>query len=137
MKKVFLNTLTPEEIIRRLKNGEVIKREDRGNDLIYRMIDGVIVQKDIWDITIGSSFTVDEVDDYYFEEDEPFIITETGVYKTRDGRKAFVYKIKDETDSIYPICYVVEKEDDSILATKQGKYATGETYLDIVAKWEE
>lgn len=138
MKKTFLNTLTLEEIIRRLRAGEVVKRDDRSG-LIYRMIDGVIIQEDGEDIGIGGYFTVDGVEDYYFEEDEPFEIKETGVYKTRDGRKAFVYKIDDESNTIYPICYVVEKEEGLLLATIQGRYSSGnEEYgADIVAKWED
>lgn len=135
VKRIYLNKLTPEEVIKRLKNGEVIHFE--GNDLTLKMIDGIIIERGRDCTGFNYAFIVDRnISDYYFEE-EPFEITETGVYKTRDGRKAFVYKISDETNTIYPIHYIVEKEDDSILATKQGKYDTGETELDIVAKWED
>lgn len=138
-KHVFLNTLTSEEIIKRLKNGEVVKREDRWDKLIYRMIDGVIVAKDGTDIIIGDTMVIDKEDDFYFEEEEePFEITETGVYKTREGKKAFVYEIDEKIDDKYPVCYILEKGDNFHSTTKQGKYNINqETSLDIVSKWED
>lgn len=134
MKKVYLNTLTTEEIIKRLKDGELVKRDDRSG-LIYKMIDGVIIIKDSKGITLGGRLLINEVDYLYFEEEEPFEIEETGVYKTRDGRKAYVYQIKDETDTKYPICYVVDRMELSV--TKQGRYCSKEAPLDIIAKWED
>ena len=139
MKKTFLNTLTPEEVIKRLRKGEVIKCED--SDKVFYMIDGILVNEDSKkSILVCPCFEISEQVDYlYFEEEEPFIITETGVYRTREGRKAFVYKIDDgDFDDKYPVNYILENDGTSHSATKRGKYnAKQETELDIVAKWED
>lgn len=135
MKKVFLNTLELEEVIKRLKNGEIVKHKNY--KYIIKMIDNVIVLIDEEDVIIGDSLVIDNENDYYFEENESFKITETGLYKTRNGRKAFVFKIDKDVDDAYPVNYVIKNEDYTLSASKQGRnVADHETAMDIVAKWE-
>lgn len=134
MKKTYLNTLTPEEIIKRMKNGEVVKC--RSDNFIFKMIDGVIVLIDKEDMIINDSMVIDKKDDYYFEEKGQFEITETGVYKTRDGRKAYVYEIEDDPEILYPVMFIADKLE--IHVSKNGRYSLlNETVLDIVSKWED
>lgn len=131
MKKTYLNTLTPEEIIKRLKNGEIVKRKTvHDNEIIYKMIDGIIVREDEGCTTLNSFIAID---DQYFEEKRPFMITKTGVYKTRDGRKAYVCNIDDNGDCTF----VIEGESRLYYSTKQGSTSDQETEMDIVSEWED
>ena len=92
--KTYLKDLTLEEIIKRLKNGEIVKVENSKE--YFKMIDGVVCRFfDYGNIGI-SSVLFTEPDDVYFETEEPFEIKEAGLYKTRDGRKVFVSKIYDD-----------------------------------------
>lgn len=100
MKKIYLNTLTPEEIIKRFKNGDVAKYECEDDDPREAMlIDGFIVKKYLARgksvFEISSGIYIDENDDYYFEEQEEFKVEKTGKYKTRDGRIAYVSYIEE------------------------------------------
>jgi hypothetical protein len=93
MTKTYLNTLTPEEIIKRLKNGEVIKTPDGE----LKLIDGILTKLyDDGDFTISMGLYVDPESDakFYFEDKEPFKITKAGKYRTRDGRIAYVSYIE-------------------------------------------
>ncbi len=131
--KIYLNKLTFEEIIKRLKGGEVVKIKD-SNDF-YKMVDGIIF-KYIGEYRIVTCEIHIDEPYYYFEEEKPFEITETGLYKTRDGRKAFVYRVDRTT--IFSVEYVIEN-DICRSATKYGFNLLGntESNLDIVSKWEE
>lgn len=95
MKKIYLNTLKTEEIIKRLKAGEVIKID--GDQLFeIKCIDGVVCSFDGPAKRINTSVVIDDHDDFYFEgADDPFKITETGVYKTKDGRRAFICEVRE------------------------------------------
>lgn len=137
MKKVYLNTLTPEEVIKRLGNGEVIKKV--GDNSTISLINGILVRKSGLYAWINDNLCISDNESlYYFEEEESIEITETGVYKTRDGRKAYIFRIDKDEDDAYPVVYVVENEAYTLSATKQGKNVIDhETSLDIVAKWEE
>lgn len=89
MEKTYLNTLKPEEVIKRLKNGEFIKCES--SDKVFHMIDGILVNEDSEkSIIVYPCFEISEQVDYlYFEEEEPFEITETGIFKTREEVESF------------------------------------------------
>lgn len=88
MKKVYLNTLTPEDIIKRLKDGEIIKIKEY-EDYCFKMIDGVICY--ITDTNTYIQHQIDSSDtDLYFEEQEEFNVEKTGRYRTRDGKTAYV-----------------------------------------------
>lgn len=131
MKKIYLNTLKPEEIIKRLKNGEIIHNE--GSASTIKMIDGVIVEVYETYITFNQGFTVDATDDLYFEEEEKFEIKETGLYKTRDGRLAFVSSIKDINKNSYPVVAVILGDiETSTWSIKGKRYDTKESGEDLV-----
>lgn len=132
--KQYINNMPLSEVIQRLKNGEVIKRDD-GLCCFYEE-QGYIVQADNdGNVFLGASIPV-HCDDCFFEES--FEIKETGVYKTKDGRKAYVYEINDGTDIKYPINYIIESSAYSITATKNGRHSVlKETKNDIISKWED
>lgn len=136
MKKTYLNTLKPEEVIKRLKDGDVIHKDN--SSVIIKFIDGVTVKEHGTIIIYNYMITIDEINDYYFEEEEKFEITETGIYKTREGKKAFVYEIDEGDDDIYHVYYIVENDGRTFSVTKQGrvnKYNTSPN--DLVSKWKE
>lgn len=133
-KKIYLNTLKDEEVVERLKNGEVIHME--GCNCKIKMMEGVIVTK-FKDVTqFGMGFAVYSVNTFYFEEEEPFEITQPGFYKTRDGRKAYVYCINNE--SLYPVKFVIENFTRNFEATQFGFLTDGNCEcFDLVSKWDD
>ena len=73
----------------------------------------------------------------YGELKKPFEVSHTGLYKTRDGRKAFVSYI-DQHSSTYAICGIIVGERNSNLWTRSGRtWTVEETPEDIVAEWED
>lgn len=86
--KKYLKDLTPEEVIRRLKAGEMVK-DDRC-DVVVKMIDDIISSV-FSDGSIRLNVTLDLFDDdSYFETPDELKLEVGKCYKTRDGRKAFV-----------------------------------------------
>lgn len=136
--KTYLKDLTPEEIIKRLKNGEIIKSEE-DDDIIIRYYDGVIYSssKRFGGYKINVSFVTDAACKYYFETEEPFEIKETGLYKTRDGRKVFVSHIGD-SDNTYNVSGIILNDYLSKNWTIKGRINTGyKGHEDIISKWED
>lgn len=132
MKKIYLNTLKPEEVIRRLKNGEVVHM-DSSDSVTYKMIDGIICYYyDNKAYNICSGFNIDDYA-YYFESEEKFEITETGIYKTRDGQKVFIVDV--EKGIAYGTFEGKHKIFKWLLSGSFGEDVPNE--LDIVSKWED
>ena len=131
--KTYLKDLTPEEIIKRLKNGESVKVDcyDCEDRIIYiKMIDGIICRFfDDGDIMIGTGFGIENC---YFETEEHFEIKETGLYVTRDGIEAYISKI--DKDYVYG---VINNNNLMNIWHKNGMLDLGEENdLDIISKWE-
>lgn len=132
MKKVYLET--PEAVIKALKDGKEIKNEDEYNKYSYKLVDGFIVN------TVGNNFIVggdiSNIDNHpYILEEEPLKIEVDKFYKTRDGRKAFVYA-KICFDYAYPFCVVRAEKLDSYNVNENGKQASNDQSLNLVAPWE-
>lgn len=131
--KTYLKGLTPEEIIKRLKNGEIIKFD--GNNAVYiKMIDGIICRfyGDFYFIINGGF----DNDGFYFETEEPFEIKEAGLYKTRDGKKVFVSCITNEC--LQPVTGVIQGENNTTSWYLSGEYEQAdESPYDIISKWED
>lgn len=129
--KTYLKDLKPEEIIKRFKKGEVSKSILNSN--ITKLVDGVLfMKKGDGSIIVNPRFEI--TSDLYFETEEPFEIKETGLYRTRDGRKAFVSKIYD----VYALGLIMDDEefvewclDGFIFDDKR------EDNQDIISKWED
>lgn len=132
--KTYLKNLTTEEIIKRLKNGEVVKVENDKN--YYKMTDGIICcYCSDGDVIVDSSIFKNQ-GNKYFETEEPFKIKETGLYKTRDGKRAFVSYINEDVK--YCIIGIVEGKNVFLTWTINGSYHIGEENPeDIVSKWED
>ena len=92
MKRIYLNTLTPEETIKRLKNGEVIKSD--AEETIIKMIEGNLVKTFDDGVFILNPYFISTSEfKFYFEEPEEFKVEKAGIYKTRDGRIAYVTRM--------------------------------------------
>lgn len=134
--RVYLKDLTIEEIIKRLKDGEIIVNELNGDECM--MIDGVICSR----LNNGSVLINDSIsrDDFkFFKTKECFMITETGLYKTRDGRKVLVSNIYDPEEITYKVLGLIEGDSDTTTWTVEGWFESdsNESKDDIVAKWDD
>lgn len=96
MKKVYLKDLKPDEVIRRLKSGEVIKSKYSTKAEI-KMIGGVICRISEHEILYGGALVVYKsgagYDQYYFEEPEELELEDGKRYKTKSGKNIW-QKIK-------------------------------------------
>ena len=129
MKKVYLET--PEAVIKALKAGKEVRDE---NNYIFKIVDGFIVATHDDYFYIG--YTIYGIDKPYILEEEPLKIEVGKFYKTRDGRKAFVYE-KIKFDYPKPFCVVKAGKLDSYNVNADGKQEDNERPSDIVAPWEE
>ena len=129
MKKVYLEI--PEAVIKALKEGKVIKDK---YDNSFKIVDGFIVATYNDDFYIG--YTIAGLDKPYILEEEPIKLEVGKFYKTRDGRKAFVYA-KIGFDYAYPFCVVRAGKLDSYNVNEKGKQASNEQSLDLIAPWED
>lgn len=66
--RIYLKDLTPEEIIKRLKRGEVIKTYY----ISIKMVDGIIIRfYDNGDYILNDNTYIDRTDNSYYFEEEP------------------------------------------------------------------
>lgn len=73
---------------------------------------------------------------YYIECPKPLKLEVGKFYKTRDGKKAFVFAISEK--SYNPLCVAIVGCKSTYEVTANGKYFDGEvTSEDLVAPWEE
>ena len=125
MIKKHLNT--PEEVIKALKEGKVIKNE---NGYSYKLVDGFIVA------TAKNEFFVgDTIFSYlrpYILEEEPLKIEVGKWYETHDHQKARCFRVTDRT------CSFTIDNGFVFCTYKDGKYGVEkECSLDIIGPWEE
>ena len=139
--KTYLKDLTPEEIIKRLKNGEILHPVNP--DFYIKMIDGVLCEfynneLKFINVQVGSVYRPDSNEgyDFYFETEEPFEIKEAGLYKTRDGRKVFVSCI---IDGDFPVVRgIIQGEEKTTSWYLSGEYEQCfKNDEDIISKWED
>lgn len=122
----FVCKMKPEEVAKLLQEGKIIK--DLTSDAEYRLVNGLLYNSDTR--CLSNSLFLDD-DDLYFEIEEPFQIKETGLYKTRAGRKVFV--------SYIDRCVIGVLENDCWIRNWEinGNYDDKDkTEFDIVSKWD-
>ena len=129
MKKVYLET--PEAVIKALKDGKEV-RDKYGS--ICKLVDGIIISKLNNFFEIGKP--IRSVNKPYILEEEPLKIEVGKFYKTRDGRKAFVYA-KIGIDCPYHFCVVKAGKLDAYNVNEEGKQAADEQPLDLIAPWKD
>lgn len=142
--KQYIKDMQPEEVIQRLKNGEILYTED--TDCHYKMIDGILYK-----ILSNSKYVINDCiskqldSKCYFEVEEPFKIIESGFYKTKDGSKVYISWIKTYDMDGYNlpeedyICYGIFGGGDNVFTWdifgKSILHNDGK--IDIIGKWEE
>ena len=128
--KTYLKDLKPEEVIRRLKAGEVLKDEHINSQIKY--IDDVLCyfcengvveyNANVWSCNIN----------YYFETPDELKLEVGKCYKTRDRRKAFI----SSYEGIY--IGIVVGEDTLTKWFANGKYQNNEEHpLDLISEWSD
>lgn len=130
MTKKYLKT--PEEVIDALQSGKKVETED----LEYKFINGILVATSKtnkhWIIYPALSASID----HYINESKSLKLEVGKFYKTRDGRKAFVFAISEK--SYNPLCVAIVGCKSTYDVTANGKYFDGEiTSDDLVALWED
>lgn len=131
MTKRYLKT--PEEVIDALQDGKIVIDGEGYN---YKLYKGIIFwkYKEKWAVTPTTSCLYG----LYVNESEPLKLEVGKFYKTRDGRKAYVYA---KTDTGKYNCWAVIVNSftgGNFCCTVDGKYAAGtESGKDLVAPWEE
>ena len=137
--KTYLKDLTPEEVIRRLKAGEVVKCETDECEPMegqYKMIDGVICGFfEDGDILYGSGISVSQDNGFYFETPDELKLEVGKCYKTRDGRKSFV-SFKN-SDAYFRGTVVGDFEYISWQENGKHDYSTNGHPLDLISEWSD
>lgn len=101
--KTYLKDLTPDEVIRKLKAGEVVNFESSKEKI--KIIDGIISGfYPNGDTMLNVSLDLTD-DILYFETPDELKIEVGKCYRTRDGRKAFISYYEASTDKYYGIIY--------------------------------
>ena len=132
MKKVLLKDLQPDEVIRRLKAGEVVK--DECSKEIIKMIEGILCSVSDLGNTRLNILLNPLCPDYYFEEPEELKLEVGKFYRTRDGRKVFIFITDD-----YNYRGVIENSNNDFAWREKGKsvYSTDDNNLDLVSEWSD
>lgn len=116
-----------------MKEGKVVL--DRAGNK-YKKINGFIAVSYIgggW----GLNAFIGNNEGFYIEEPEPLKLEVGKFYKTRSGKKAFVYT-RRSSPYFYPFYVVIIGKIDTYCCTVDGKYSTNEeSAKDLVAPWEE
>ncbi len=129
--KTYLKNLTPEEIIKRLKNGETPKSRLRSDEI--KLVDGVLfMKKEDGSVIINPRFEI--TSDLYFETEEPLTFEQGKFYKTREGKKAYISRIT--TTYIYGIITGKTSLDTWNLEGMHW-YKESPHKNDLISKWEE
>ena len=123
------------ELKEHLRNGGKIRRVSWKKGDWVRLVDSAFVDEDGLDYPSFPEYAFDTDWEVYKEPKKKFEITHTGMYKTRDGREAFVGTI--EKDTLYPIKGFIEGDKNITCWAKNGKNWDSENDADdIVSKKE-
>lgn len=126
---------TPEEVIDALQEGKEIRDSEWR---VWKLYNGCVIRKDKSDF-----WSVNTPIDVYFYglyayETEPLKLEVGKFYKTRNGRKAFVYAKTDEGKYNCWAVIVNSITGGTFCCTANGEYtANKESENDLVEPWEE
>lgn len=129
--KQYLNELTAQEVIEKLKAGETLQNT---NNQRLEYIDGFLIGYKDNDWFLYPSLSSTKLNLFYFERPEPELKIEIGkFYATRDGKKAYVFS-KNSEDK-----YCVAIEGEGVYTVFEGGYYSeeSETDGDLISLWEK
>ena len=126
---------TSEEVIDALQDGKEIHDSD---GRVWKLYKGCVIRKDksgFWSINTPIDANYDEL---YVYETEPLKLEVGKFYKTRNGRKAFVYA-KTDSEPYHCWAVIIDSSDvGTFCCTANGVYTVDkESEKDLVAPWEE
>lgn len=133
MKKVYLKDLPIDEVIRRLKAGKVVRYDNTAT--ISKLIEGFLC--DVFtdgDYRICSYISARSQLQPHFEEQEQLKLEVGKCYRTRDGRKAFIF-VKDDYN--YRGVVVGSAHDYAWRENCKSVYSTDDNDLDIISEWSD
>lgn len=130
MTKRYLKT--PEEVIDALQAGKKIE----AGDFEYRLVGEVIIAINKTDKSWAVNAGIYSDDIPFIDEPEPLKLEVGKFYKTRNGKKAFVFaKI---TNYSYPFYVATVGELNAHSVNAEGRQTNSEPLpLDLVSPWEE
>lgn len=139
MKKIYLENLSPEEVTKKINNGEIVYNNDI-DGVYYKMINRIICRFDNDKIThFGYEFPNN--DSYYFEEEKELIKFEVGKhYKTKANTEVVCFRIHiDSNDDGFPIRLIELNSGKLMSVDKDGKFygPDSNSSYDIVGYWKE
>ena len=123
---------TPEEVIDALAAGKVVR--DEGSQ--WTLYKGFIMRKDnTFDNWVVNDYILSEYAGLYVDEPKPIEIEVGKFYKTRNGRKAFVYA-KTNFDYPYRFCVAMVGNLESYSVNAKGTQSDIEQRpVDLIAPW--
>lgn len=136
MGKTYLKDLKPDEVIRRLLAGEVLREDD--SKIKIKLVEGMICTYfSNGSVLINDSVLFDDnnKEDFYFETTDELKLEVGKCYKTRDGRKAFVCYYNKE-DNEYHGCIL--GSDTVVCWCENGLwYENEENGPDLISEWRD
>lgn len=124
---------SPEEVVQALKDGKVVESEGYS----YKLVNGVICsfyKQGYYKWNVGGA--IFQSDEPYIDEPESLKLEVGKFYKTRNGKKAFVYG-KIGIKYPYPFYVALIGKLDTYNVNAEGKHTDDRHPLDLVAPWEE
>lgn len=134
--KTYLKDLTPDEVITRLKAGEVVRYDNV--TATSKLIEGFLC--DVFpsgDYRIGSYITARSYPSPYFETPDELKLEVGKCYKTRSGKKAFICHKVNESDCF--VGTVAGERNNGFLQEwdSHGNKDMDENNLDLVSEWSD
>lgn len=131
--KTYLKDLAPDEVIRKLKAGEVLTDEQNNGKIKY--IDGVLCYFCANGV-IEYNVKFYSQSDYYFETPDELKLEVGKCYKTRDGRKAFISSYNSSTKyfkgAVIDFLNLAVWTENALYL-----YASEESNLDLISEWSD
>lgn len=134
MKRLTISTLSLDNVLNRLQNGETIYFD---NKISYRMVNKILCRFEYDKCThINENLSFEDGNHYYFLEKEPIKFEVGNYYKTVMGNKVFCYNIKDNDPFPYKMV-TMNKQDGFSVNAKGNRYTDLSTGSDIVDYWKD
>lgn len=133
--KTYLKDLTPDEVIRRLKVGEVVKNYDATKT--YKIVDGMLCEfLPSGGVNYNIALQIWMNSNFYFETPDELKLEVGKCYKTRDGRKAFI-SIQNKLDKKFSGIYVGCNSCCAWFNDGCYKIDKSESSFDLISEWSD
>lgn len=134
--KIYLDKITPDEIIKRIKRGEKVYCSNP-DTVYYKLVDNYICRfEDNKCTNIGICLTINCY--YYFKEEKPLKFEVGKHYKIRKNLEAVCFKIFNN-EECFPIKLIILNSGEIISVNKNGKFygQDNNSVNDVVDYWKD